>query len=146
MHLSLTKLLVGAVALMTLAACTQAGEPVDETAASPRSTPTSAGNQAQATESPSESSPSPAGTVVDIRVQGDEIRPLAERIPAKVGDPVTLNVSSNRPGELHVHSEPEQTLEFGDGTTLLTVVVERPGVVDVEEHDTGKLVIQLEVR
>lgn len=93
--------------------------------------------------------PDPAsvgGTVIDIEVQGAQIRPLAERVKVEVGVSVTFQVVSDRPGELHVHSEPEQTLEFQDGETALKVTIERPGVVDVEEHETGKLIVQLEVR
>ncbi len=45
-----------------------------------------------------------------------------------------------------MHSSPEQVLDIAKGESTLTLVIDRPGLVDVEEHDTGLVVLQLEVR
>ena len=88
----------------------------------------------------------PAGPVVEVAIKGDRVTPAGKRVDAEVGVPVTFVVTSDRTGGLHVHSSPEQTPEFVDGTTTLQVTIERPGLIDVEEHESGELIAQLEVR
>ena len=64
-----------------------------------------------------------------------------------MGEPVELVVEADEPGEIHVHSAPEQELEYGEGTTTLELdPIERPGVVEVESHTLEKTIVQLEVR
>ncbi len=82
---------------------------------------------------------------IDITVVGNRITPNGERLKVGVGQPVTLRLVSDRAGELHVHSDPEQHLEFHKGRSTLKLTIERPGVIDVEEHDTGVVVVQLQV-
>jgi predicted regulator of Ras-like GTPase activity (Roadblock/LC7/MglB family) len=86
------------------------------------------------------------GTVLEIVVEGDRVEPDGRRVEVAAGEPVTLEIESDRPAELHVHSSPEQVLEVEAGTSSLTLVIDRPGIVDVEEHETGLVVVQLEVR
>lgn len=50
-----------------------------------------------------------AGPAVEVTISGDEVTPKGDRIDAKVGEPVTFIVQSDRAGGLHVHSSPEQT-------------------------------------
>ncbi len=83
-------------------------------------------------------------TRVELTFEGEEA-PATERVPVDAGQPVELVVKSDRAGELHVHSSPEQTLEYAAGTTTVTITIDRPGVVDVERHDPEALVLQLEV-
>ena len=62
------------------------------------------------------------------------------------GEPLKLHITADEPGELHVHSTPEQEIEYAAGTTDKTLTLDQPGVVEVESHDLDKLVVQLEVR
>lgn len=94
---------------------------------------------------PTSSATADQGTVVDVKVRGDKVTPNGERIKAKVGQPVTLEVSANRAGELHVHSTPEQELEYAKGRTTLKVTIDKPGIVDIEDHIAEVVVVQLEV-
>ena len=84
--------------------------------------------------------------VVDITFDGDSVTPNGERIDAKVGEPVTLNIDADAPGELHVHSTPEQEVAYDAGTSTHEVTFDQPGVVDVESHELGNIVVQVEVR
>ncbi len=95
--------------------------------------------------SPSASPTSVRGTVLDVTVQGDKVTPNGERVKAKVGEPVTINVTANRDGELHVHATPEQELEYHSGKTALELTIDRPGIVDIEDHNAEVVVVQLEV-
>jgi hypothetical protein len=70
---------------------------------------------------------------------------LLRRLEVKAGEPVELVVKADEPGELHVHSTPEQEFEYGAGTTTLELTLDQPGVVDVEAHDPKVVIVQLEV-
>ncbi len=83
--------------------------------------------------------------VVNMQVHGNTVTPNGDRIHTTVGQPVTLHVTSDRAGELHVHSTPEQELKYKAGTTTLRVTVNTPGVVDVEDHVADVVVVQLQV-
>ncbi len=64
----------------------------------------------------------------------------------KAGKPLKLHITADQPGEIHVHSSPEQEIEYDAGTSDKTLTIKQPGVVDVESHDLDKLIVQLEVR
>ena len=83
---------------------------------------------------------------VDITFSDGSVTPSGERVDVGVGQPVDLVVTADEPGEIHVHSAPEQTFEYESGTTVLKLEVARPGVVEVESHDLDQVIMQLEVR
>ncbi len=91
----------------------------------------------------SDSSGSSADTDVDVSVDGDTISPTNKQLEIGVGDTVTLHVTADRAGELHVHSSPEQELEFEEGETDLPITLDKPGSVDVEEHTSETLVLRI---
>ena len=113
---------------------------VDESAVS---TPTPTETEDDATGEPSEEASD--GDAIEIEIEGDKITPNGERTKVKTGQTITLEVESDRAGELHVHSTPEQGLAFDTGETALELSIDTPGVVDVEEHESGVVVLQLEV-
>ncbi len=124
----------------------------DEPGTTPDPTPTASQSESptpSSTPSPTQSeSPSPtdpAGLVIEATIRGDDLEPNGERVKAKVGEEITINIDSDRAGELHVHSAPEQTLPFPKGLTTLTITIDRPGVVDVEEHEADKVLVSLQV-
>ncbi len=139
-------------ALTTLAAC--GGQ--DESAADPAS---SGGTSASASATPTPSTetgvvrrrgsgaPAPAPEAdLAVEIAGDEISPNAAELEVGVGDSITVSVESDRAGELHVHSTPEQYVEFGAGETAQELTFTTPGTVEVEDHDTGDVVAFVDVR
>ncbi|MBA3782101.1 MAG: hypothetical protein H0X12_09660 [Nocardioides sp.] len=91
----------------------------------------------------------PSGDVVssvDITFSGDTVEPNGERIEIEKDVPLTLNVTADAPGEIHVHSNPEQEFEYDEGETELELTIDAPGVVEVESHTLEKTILQLEVR
>ncbi len=83
---------------------------------------------------------------IQITFSGDTVEPNGERVEVKAGQEIELVVKADKPGELHVHSNPEQEFEYGAGTTTLTMdPIEEPGVVDVESHHLEVVIVQLEV-
>ena len=86
-----------------------------------------------------------SGTTVDITIKDGKVSPNGERVNAKVGQPVTLNIDADRAGEIHVHSTPEQEIEFAKGTSTKKLTIDQPGIVDVEDHALEQVIVQLEV-
>ena len=108
-------------------------------------------NGSGASDSPSDTagstSASPdATTAVEITFEGDQVTPSGERVEVAVGEPVELVVTADAPGELHVHSDPEQQIAYEEGTRSYLLQIDRPGVVEVESHDLGEVIVQLEAR
>lgn len=93
-------------------------------------------------EEPADGSDAPSR--IELQLDAGETPPV-ERVDVEPGEEVELVVSSDEAGELHVHSSPEQTLEYTAGTTTLTISIDQPGVVDVERHEPEALVLQLQV-
>jgi hypothetical protein len=83
---------------------------------------------------------------VDITFKGDTVTPAGESVKVKAGDPLKLHITADKAGEIHVHSSPEQHIEYGAGTTDKTLTIDQPGVIDVESHTLDKLILQLQVR
>ena len=128
------------LAALALSSCSSAddSEPDDAATSSATTSPTDGGSGSASSD--------PTGVVVDITFDGDSVTPNGERIDAKVGEPVTLNIDADAPGELHVHSTPEQEIAYDAGTSTHEVTFDQPGIVDVESHDLEKVVVQVEVR
>lgn len=82
---------------------------------------------------------------IEVTIEGDKLTPSGERVKATVGEPVAIHVTSDRAGELHVHSTPEQELQYDKGETDLSFTVDTPGVIDVEDHVAEVVIVQLEV-
>lgn len=87
-----------------------------------------------------------SGTTINITFKGDSVEPNGVERKVKAGKPFTLHIVADKPGELHIHSSPEQELEYPAGTTDARLTIDQPGIVEVESHDLDTLVVQLEVR
>lgn len=85
-------------------------------------------------------------TTLDITFKGDTVTPEGVTVKVEAGKPLKLHIVADKPGELHVHSSPEQEIEYEAGTTEKTLTLDQPGVVEMESHNLDKLVAQLEVR
>ena len=97
-------------------------------------------------ETPSETSEAPEGTVIQIELRDGQVTPSGERVEATAGEPITFEIDADAPGELHVHSTPDHEIEFEPGTSTHEIVIDQPGIVEVELHDPAIVVVQLEVR
>ena len=83
---------------------------------------------------------------LDVSIKGKTITPTNKRIELSKGKPLTITITSDRSGELHVHSSPEEEIAFDKGTTTKKLTFKTPGVIEVEEHISDTLIAQLEVR
>lgn len=132
---------------LTLSACGDDAETTARPTSSPSaasSTPSETPAEEPESEEP-EPEPEPEGTVVVVTIDGDRIEPNGASIKADLDEPVILAITSDRAGELHVHSTPEQYVQFRKGSHEYELTFEQPGVVEVEDHDTGFVIAQLQV-
>ncbi len=128
--------------LGALVACGgEAEDPGTESTATASETAQSDGSSPESTDPAG-----PAPVTIEIKVRGDEISPSGERVEVEAGEPIELLVDADTPGELHVHSSPEQTIEFQARRETFPLEIARPGIVELESHDTGQVIVQLEVR
>jgi hypothetical protein len=128
------------VAVVGLSGCAGTDDAPDDS-----STETSTGTPTSPTGSAT-SEPTDAGQVIDITIKGDTVNPNGKKVDVKANEPVTLNVTADQPGEIHIHSTPEQEIEYAAGESTHTVTFDRPGVVEVESHSLEKVIVQLQVR
>jgi hypothetical protein len=86
------------------------------------------------------------GASLSLRVTPDGVTPNGEILKLDVGETVTIEVEADEAGSFHVHSTPEQELEFEAGTSTHELSFDRPGVVEMESHDPDLLIARFEVR
>ncbi len=129
---------------LLLAGC-GAGEDVPDAAESSSPSPTAT---ASTPGTPSTSAtPDPEGVTVEVRLTPDGPQPRGGRVEVKVGEPVTLVVTAEVADEVHVHSDPEVSIDVQPGDSVSrTFTLDRPGQVAVESHETHATIVQLVVR
>jgi hypothetical protein len=122
-----------------LAGCASKDD-TDNEATDPTSSPTSTTSDEPTTE------PTDEGQVIEITIEGDTVDPNGTKVDVEANEPVILDITSDAPGEIHIHSTPEQEIEYDAGQSSHTVTFDRPGVVEVESHTLEKVIVQLQVR
>jgi hypothetical protein len=135
-NMVVSALLVATVGLTGCASKDDAtGDPADSTS-SPTSTTTT-----EPTDQPTDE-----GQLIMVTITGDTVSPNGKKIDVKADEPVILDITADAPGEIHVHSTPEQEIEYDAGHSTHTLTFNRPGVVEVESHNLEKVIVQLQVR
>jgi plastocyanin len=85
--------------------------------------------------------------VVDIAVKGGKVTPQGDRVDVKVGQKVTLHITSDAHEGIHVHSEPEHEYEVEPGDDIeKSFTIDTPGQIAVEAHHLDATIVQLVVR
>jgi len=126
------KIAVAFAAALVLAGC--GGSDTGTVSSSPNP------NQSSAAE-PSED------VVVDIAVKDGKVTPQGDRVEVKVGQKITLHITSDAHEGVHVHSEPEHEYEVEPGDDVeKSFTIDTPGQIAVEAHHLGVTIVQLVVR
>jgi len=112
----------------------------------PPATDQSASSSPSDSPSDSGSSSTDDGVAVTVTREGDSFTPNGERVELGVDQTLVLTIEADEAGELHVHSTPEQEIAYDAGTSEHEIVIDRPGVVEVESHEPDVILLQLEVR
>lgn len=96
---------------------------------------------------PSAAEPADDGVVVDIAIRDGKVTPQGDRVEVKVGQKVTLRITSDAHDTIHLHSDPEHELEIGDGDEVeKSFTFDVPGQIAVEAHHLDVTIVQLVVR
>jgi hypothetical protein len=73
---------------------------------------------------------------ITVTLKGDSATPAGDRVDVDVDQPVDVVIKADRPGQIHVHSSPEQYFEFKTGTNEpVKLQFDRPGKVEIEFHE-----------
>lgn len=96
-------------------------------------------------EEPGTGGSDPAGTTIEITFAEGDVTPKGERVEVEHGQPVRFDISADEPGTLHVHTTPEQEIEYAAGDSTHEITVDQPGVVEVESHELDLVLVQLQV-
>jgi ABC-type oligopeptide transport system substrate-binding subunit len=84
---------------------------------------------------------------IAVTIKGDSVTPSGQEFDVAVGQRVELDVSADKPGEIHVHSSPEQEFEYDAGSSTIELKpIQAPGVVTVESHTLEKTILKLKVQ
>src|SRR5689334_7301493 len=85
---------------------------------------------------------------IAITFHGSDVTPNGTDIDVQVGQPLEFDVTADKPGEIHVHSSPEeQEFEYKAGTSTFEVKpIPAPTRVTVESHTLGKTLFILVAR
>ena len=86
--------------------------------------------------------------VIDITFNGDDTDPSGQKIDVAVGQRIEFDVTADKPGEIHVHSAPEeQEFEYQTGSSTIEVnPIQAPGQVTVESHTLDRVLFTLVAR
>lgn len=141
-----------ALTATTALALSGCGGDEPETQSTPSASPTASDTPSPSKSKkaePADETSAPASVdevVVDVTIAGDDVTPVAQSVELAVGETLLLEVNSDRAGELHVHSSPEQFADFAAGASQLDFTFDKPGSVDIEEHDSGELIVRVLVQ
>ncbi|TQJ51654.1 hypothetical protein FBY26_3391 [Phycicoccus sp. SLBN-51] len=88
----------------------------------------------------------PAGRVIDVTITGRKVTPAPATVDLKVGEKLTLVVTSDHDDELHAHGfDIEEKLKAGTPTTV-TVTGAEAGSYEVETHEPALRLMMIAVR
>jgi len=84
--------------------------------------------------------------VIAVTVGKDSVSPSGTQVQVKRNQPIVFQIDAAEAGELHVHSSPAKAIDFPAGTSQVQISIDKPGLIEAEIENLGKLVVQLEVR
>jgi heme/copper-type cytochrome/quinol oxidase subunit 2 len=95
----------------------------------------------------SPSQPPAAAVVVDVAIAKGQVTPTNATLHAKVGQPITLRVTSDATDELHVHSSPDHKFQVAAAPNqMFQFKVDVPGNVEVELHHLDRTIATIQIQ
>lgn len=92
--------------------------------------------------------PAPAGPAtrtIDITVRGGRLSGETGRVKVALGTPITLAVSSDVADKVHLHGYGKEAQIPAGETGSVSFTADIPGVFEVELHESGLQLLQLQV-
>jgi len=84
--------------------------------------------------------------VIQVTVGKDSVSPSGTKVEVKRNQPIVFEIDAAVAGELHVHSSPPKAIDYPAGRSQVQISIDKPGIIEAEIENLGKLVVQLEVR
>ena len=118
------------------------------------SSPSTAVSSSAATTPPSAKSPTtpppasdtPSGRTIKVTITGKQVTPAPTTVDLKVGEALTLVVTSDHDDEIHAHGfDVEGTLKAGTPSTV-TLTGREAGLYEVETHEPPLRLMMVAVR
>ncbi|MFN2494628.1 MAG: hypothetical protein ABR608_01795 [Pseudonocardiaceae bacterium] len=142
-------MLVGALAVVggVLSGCEEEPAPgaAPESAPTPSSPAGPPSSPAAAPSTPATTPSGPKARVLTITVSGGKASGDTDRVAVPLGTPLTINVTSDAADEVHVHGYDKETRIPAGGTGSVAFTADIPGVFEVELHESGLQLLQLQV-
>jgi hypothetical protein len=100
------------------------------------------------TDSPGDVETEDDAVEIEIEIENGRVTPSGKRVDVQVGERIRFKVDSDVADELHVHSTPEHTfaVQPGDDDKEFEFTLNQPGVVDVELHELGDVIVSIAAR
>jgi plastocyanin len=100
------------------------------------------------TDSPGDVETEDDAVEIEIEIENGRVTPSGKRVDVQVGERIRFKVDSDVADELHVHSTPEHTfaVQPGDDDEEFEFTLNQPGVVDVELHELGDVIVSIAAR
>ena len=134
------------VLALSLLAAACGGEKEKEAAPSPAASSAPASEpaaSAPATGTPEE--PAFDGTLIKVAVNGSKVAPRPSTHKITKGGKVRIEVTSDKADELHVHGYDRTAALKAGETAVVEFTADQSGRFEVETHDSGLLLFNLEV-
>lgn len=137
----------GALLLVLAGGCAAADDTADGVA-SPSAPPSLSPSPTKS--DPAETNPveDPNGNVqtVAVRIEGGDVQPPPDRVKVVLGQRVRIVVESDVADEIHVHGYELEAEVTPTEPAAIEFVADEPGLFEVETHETGTLLFQLQVQ
>lgn len=136
-----SRVLAGAASaalLLALSACSSSSAPAGSADGNEKgiaATPT-----AQVTAQPAANA-----KLVPITIKGRTVSPVGASVVVSPKQPVVLEIQADAAGQLHVHSSPEQHVNFPAGASQITLSFDKKGLIAIEDHAANQLIVQIAV-
>ena len=116
------------------------------TSGAPSSSPSSPSSSSDASSSSDSSSSTPTQRTIAVTVRGNRVTPAPRTVELKVGETITLEVTSDHADQLHVHGfDIEKELPAGTPVRV-ELTGESPGVYEVETHEPSLRLLKIAVQ
>ena len=134
------------VGCLLVGGCTSAPDPGTTSPSAPSLSASAPSSSASSSTSDSPTpAVGPAALVVDITIAGGKVTPNGQKVPVKVGQQVTLRVTSDEDDEIHAHTGGDgYELEVPAGKpTTGSFTLTSAGSFEVESHHLEKIIVIL---
>jgi cytoskeletal protein RodZ len=136
--------LVAALAVWLTAGC---GGSKNTGTSSTSAQASSSAASSSATPPPGSQQPPAGAATFDVTIANGQVTPTNATWQAKVGQPVSVHVTSDAADKLHVHSSPDHEFEVAAAPNqVFTFTVDVPGSVEIELHKLDKTIATLQVQ